>query len=82
MLCGGGMFVGGMRPGMGRLRWPWCSAGCSTPCGGIGGAAATVGVEGLGCLRVLGGGRGDLAWFKFKCGCVSPWFSHVVLCNN
>ena len=50
----GGMFVGGTRPGIGGLRWPWSSAGCSTPCGRIGGAAATEGVGGLGCLRILG----------------------------
>ena len=54
--------MGGMKPGMGGLQWPWSSAGCITPYGGIGGAAAGAGVGGLGCLRILGGGGGDLVF--------------------
>ena len=52
--------------GMGGVPWPWCSAGCSTPCGGIGRAAVSVGVGGLGCLRILGGRGGDLAMVNYS----------------
>ena len=55
----GGMFGGGMRPGMGGLWW-WSSAGwVQHAMQGIGGATVAVGVGGFGCLCVFGGGRGD-----------------------
>ena len=60
---GRGMFVGGMRPGMGGLRWPRSSAGSSTPSEGIGGAAAAEGVGGLGCLRRSAAEVMMLSWF-------------------
>ena len=55
--------MGGMMPGLGRLQWPWSSAGCSTPYGGIGGAALKRGWEdwAASCLSILGGSGGDLA---------------------